>query len=103
MVAATQYIFICRYSPQNFEMIMTRVSMNYNADNDIESISGTGSPTEGILKIEVFCSVQRRWKVRLQTICRNTRSSAAPSTSILGPDRKKPNPVTEGLVPPGTV
>ena len=52
MVCAALAIRICSNFPQDFKMMLSFVSVNYNANNDVKTIAGTGSSADGILNVK---------------------------------------------------
>ena len=81
MVIAQQAVLSSRNCPEDFQMVMSFVSNDDNADDDIKSISGTCSSREWILSIDIRQELNRQ--VKLQTRYSNSRSiPSAPTPSL---------------------
>jgi hypothetical protein len=72
MVSAQQTGFSSRNCPEDFQMIMTFVSNDDNADDNIKSISGSCSSRKWILSIDIRQRLNRQ--IKLQTRYSNSRS-----------------------------
>ena len=81
MVIAQQAVLSSRNCPEDFQMVMSFVSNDDNADDDIKSISGTCSSREWILSIDIRQELNRQ--VKLQTRYSNSQSiPSAPTPSL---------------------
>ena len=65
MVIAQQAVLSSRNCPEDFQMFMSFVSNDDNADDDIKSISGTCSSREWILSTDIRQGLDRQ--IKLQT------------------------------------